>query len=1271
MSDDLLFAVEEERDEKVQLRLLVHFLTKADRHSFSLLIGQHVVESTDSITYPIAGKPLPAEYLKAAAELASNEEQSDLLDISDNWRDAWKGMPPYANRWMAPQQTVSVYFENQADRRAFAHLLGQKITDETKSLWHPKAEVDEVAGLRWRSTRPQNPRYPVYVPTKGRWDSAFTIKCLEKLGVPYFAVVQPQEREHYEPVVKTGVMLLLPEGLDGLVPTRNWIFEHAVASGAERHWQLDDNIKSFFRYHENRQIHVADGTCLRVAEDFADRYENVAIAGFQYFMFVPRKKEWPPYVFNTRVYSNSLINNAIPFRYRDVYNDDTDICLRALKAGWCTVQFNAFLAWKQPTMVVKGGNTPIYLGAEAVAAEWEAHAESCKQCHVDENPTCVVGRAILQKDGRWRMADSLQRQHPDVTIVGRRWNRWQHYVDYRRFKQNQPIFRQGVVLPEGQDDYGLELVTVERRTSDREERPPREEKAPRAQGPSVFAFLQSLAQQEEPTQQVAVAPCGEGPAKGEVQPVLEEPATDEPPQPVPVVDVLPTAAEDYRDYLLSRGHRLLTRDGKFFVSEATTLTEDERRCIKLHRDALIALAEEWKEASVVAAGNAEQDDAASLVPSAEDIHDDPQVPEDASDAQDRRSIFDPPRAHQTLAEFLDGSPSRVDVDFTPDVPPDLTGIDEVILNFATDGLDWSKGARPVGVTVSTLDGGLTRFLPFAFRGGGNLDEEVVKRWAREQLRGKKVYNAKTKFDLHMAREWGVDLEEQGCTFSDIQHTAALLDDHRGKFRSDGLKPFAIDTLALDYLPGNQEVARVDESRHADHHASEVAERELYTARLVGRLRDVMYPELDKQELREVQKLEDDVIPAVVEMEKNGALIDVELCERYYRECVARHGELMMEVAQEVGFAFEHTASGWQRLFEYLHLPPTEGYAEDVVGAIEHPTVKKAHYAAQIASLNSKTFGAYRGQLTSDGILRCDINQLIGDDGGTVSGRFSVGYVQQVPNWDNHSAVFGDLWFPRRAYISASGDYLEADARQIEYRLFAHFASNPAVLKAYADDPLMSFHEKTWEMFKQFKPDMLYAHQKNLNFAKQYGARTVKLGIMMGFITKAEGDEIRQAKRWNDPRLSKAKEIEAIYARVLPEGNLLLDRASHLAKFECDNFCKRGDALHRQYPHRGFVKTIVGRRSRFPTNYKTYIGLNRVLQGSGADYLKKKSVELHRERKYTGFLMRLTVHDAFGGDAQMRETLARVGEILDRQSFPQLKVPIKWKVGVGKNWAECK
>lgn len=683
--------------------------------------------------------------------------------------------------------------------------------------------------------------------------------------------------------------------------------------------------------------------------------------------------------------------------------------------------------------------------------------------------------------------------------------------------------------------------------------------------------------------------------------------------------------------LEQRGHRVMTQDGKLLISEASQLTDVDRIAIKALKPELLLLAEPWIDTPDVSAGVS------------------------------RPSAHDAERATSGVS-FSGAESPNIGLDYRPDEPPDLTGIDEIVLNFATDGLEWAQGARPVGVTVSTLDGRMTRFLPFAFKGGGNIDEAAIKRWAHEQLRNKKITNSKTKFDIHHAREWGVDLEAQGCTFSDIQHTAALLDDHR--------KRFALDVLAADYLPDVPVIARLDESQHADYHAADAAARERYTAQTVGRLVAVLYPEINKQELRAVQQLEDEVIPAVVEMEKNGSPIDMELLAQYGADCTAKRDALMWEINRECGFAFEHTAAGWKRLIESLHLTVPESFSEAVLNEVDHPLIRKGQRAAQYASLNSKIFKAYPEHII-DGVLRYNINQLASDDGGTVSGRFSIGVVQQVPNADNHTAAFGDELFPRRLFIAADGKpYLEADAAQIEFRLLVHYSESAKLLQAYRDDPEMSFHKKMQEMLVTYKPNMLYTHTKSYNFAAQYGAKSIKLAVMMGFITAREGDEIRNAKRWTDPRLKTIKDIEAAYKSAHPEAGALLDRAAHLAKSACDQYCKKGDALHRLYPHRGYVKTLLGRRSRFPTNFKTYIGLNRVLQGTGADIMKRKLVELHKARRDTGLVMRITNHDAVLGDATTPETLPKVHEILNTQSF-DLKVPILWQCGTGKNWAEAK
>ncbi len=86
------------------------------------------------------------------------------------------------------------------------------------------------------------------------------------------------------------------------------------------------------------------------------RYDNVAIAGPNYYSFCKANDGVPPFIKNTRIYSCLLIRNDIPYKWRGRYNEDTDICLRALKDGWATIQFNAFLQGKVTTQRMKGGN---------------------------------------------------------------------------------------------------------------------------------------------------------------------------------------------------------------------------------------------------------------------------------------------------------------------------------------------------------------------------------------------------------------------------------------------------------------------------------------------------------------------------------------------------------------------------------------------------------------------------------------------------------------------------------------------------------------------------------------------------------------------------------------------------------------------------------------------------------------------------------------------------------------------------------------------------
>lgn len=276
------------------------------------------------------------------------------------------------------------------------------------------------------------PRYPIYVPSKGRYENCLTAKFLMADGVDFRVVVEPAERDHYAAVVGAERLLVLPwdnpPGTpDGLIRARNWIKEHAIAAGAVRHWQLDDNIMEVRRWWRGRRIPCASGPAFAATEDFVDRYENVAIAGLNYQMFCISPTA-PPFYLNVHVYSCTLVLNSIPHRWRLPYNDDTDMCLQVLSDGWCTVLVNAFMANKLRTMVAKGGNTD----------------------------------ALYQGDGRLRMARSLERMWPGVVTTRRRFGRPQHVIKDAWKKFDTPLKRrESIALPTEPNEYGLSLVQVD------------------------------------------------------------------------------------------------------------------------------------------------------------------------------------------------------------------------------------------------------------------------------------------------------------------------------------------------------------------------------------------------------------------------------------------------------------------------------------------------------------------------------------------------------------------------------------------------------------------------------------------------------------------------------------------------------------------------------------------------------------------------------------------------------------------------------------------
>ena len=379
-------------------------------------------------------------------KLKSNKSNNRKQGI-EYWKQHWLEMPQYISEKQEPYAKISFHFEDE-DLEVASKMFNQNITDKTTSVWFPKLNAGWYSTLRLVGGSSET-KYPIYVISKGRSEMCYTSKHLSQMEVKHYVVVEPNEYFKYRKNVDKRFATVLrldmrfkknydtfddlgdtkPKGPGG---ARNFCWEHSLHNGFDFHWVFDDNATEGFHYmNENIKIKCRTGALFKACEDFVDRYNNIAIAGLNYSKFCKMSDKTPAFVMNTRIYSFLLIRNDIPYRWRGRYNEDTDLSLRVLKDGWCTVQFNFLLAGKATTQVIKGGNT-------------------------DE---------FYSKEGTLPKSQMLVDMHPDLAKVVFKFSRWHHHVDYSGFTQ-ELHFKKNIKLNDTENDYGTIMINTEEVTTD-------------------------------------------------------------------------------------------------------------------------------------------------------------------------------------------------------------------------------------------------------------------------------------------------------------------------------------------------------------------------------------------------------------------------------------------------------------------------------------------------------------------------------------------------------------------------------------------------------------------------------------------------------------------------------------------------------------------------------------------------------------------------------------------------------------------------------------
>ena len=603
----------------------------------------------------------------------------------------------------------------------------------------------------------------------------------------------------------------------------------------------------------------------------------------------------------------------------------------------------------------------------------------------------------------------------------------------------------------------------------------------------------------------------------------------------------------------------------------------------------------------------------------------------------------------------------------PESLPCLDGHQWVWADVESTGL--GPNDRAVGYSWCLADGS-RGYAPHGHLGGGNLDRGLVHRWVTKEWAGKDVVFINAKGDHKFIKNDGIDLEALGCRIHDVAFQAALLDERRMRFNLNQLCQDVLgrkkdESLKKDEKSHISEMPAGAVGPYAEQDAVDVRDLDLAMRLGIG---SKLPNSIQSDGLEKVLKLEDEIIYAVAEMERNGALIDRPKLERWVKEAQERYAKLIMDLYSRVHFRVNPNSSDdMVKLFKHHGLTwkttdkGAPSFEADFLETVQNDDVQLALKARRIDSLLSKYLKKYLHALGPDNILRYSLHQLRSteENYGTISGRFSMAApsggkganLQQVMRVKDQIKYVGPDWIIRELFIPPPGRvWVSADAKQIEFRLFAHYANSPRINARYRENPELDFHNIVRDMVQKLIPSFERQESKTLNFSKVYGAGRAKISTELGL-----------------PRYKSDEFVDA-YEEELPEAGQLLNRATRLAE------------------KRGYVRTHLGRLARFikpsakdpelrrleEIRYKPHSALNRVLQGTAADVMKNKIKEVHDNRKLLDFSERYVVHDEADGDQPPDPVKHKLlDELLNTQSEGySFRVPILWDLGTGHNWREA-
>ena len=600
----------------------------------------------------------------------------------------------------------------------------------------------------------------------------------------------------------------------------------------------------------------------------------------------------------------------------------------------------------------------------------------------------------------------------------------------------------------------------------------------------------------------------------------------------------------------------------------------------------------------------------------------------------------------------------------PEEFPDLSNYKEIAIDLETKDPELMKmGSGSVtgrgdvtGIAVAVDD--WSGYYPIAHEGGGNMDRKIVLKWVQDVLNTPAIkifHNAM--YDVCWLRRLGLTIRGRVV---DTMIAAALVDENQlrydlnncsKRYTGQGKDEAALYAAAKEWgIDPKAEMYKLPAL-----YVGAYAEKD---AELTLALWKELKKEILHQDISSIFQLELDLFPCLVNMRFLGVRVNQEQAAIEKKTLMEQEQNLLNEVKNETGIEVQiWAARSIAKVFDKLKLPydrtiktQAPSFTKNFLMNHPHPLVKQIARAREINKAHT-TFIDTILKHTYKGRIYAEINQLRGDNGGTVTGRFSYANpnLQQIParNKDLGPRI-RRLFIPEEGHTWGCFDY-----NQQEPRLVVHYA---ALQNLYGVDEVLEAYKTGDADFHSIVADMAEIPRfqaKTINLGLFYGMGKNKLQAELG-VNKERAQELFQQYHGRVPFVKQL--MDAVMKRAQDSGKIrtLLGRLCRFHLWEPNYF-----GIHKALPHeQAILEHGPGIRRAY-----TYKALNKLIQGSAADMTKKAMIELYK----AGIIPHIQVHDELDISVKDDKQAKQIVQIME--TAVNLEVPNKVDYESGINWGD--